>query len=123
LPYGAEIDAKAPTEADTMTLLYAALLLLGTPTAPPQAAAPPHQDSPTRADTADGRDAANAIEVDSVAQEYAILRRLGLKPELQSLMMIGGHPYDMIRVADPRTGKKRDVWFDIQSFFGKDFPF
>ena len=104
-----------------MTLLYAALLLLGTPTAPPQAAAP--RESPARAEMADGRDAANAIKVDSVAEEYAIMRRLGLKPEMQSLMMIGGHPYDMIRVVDPRTGKRRELWFDIQSFFGKDFPF
>lgn len=106
-----------------MTLLYAALLLLGAPTAPPPATAPPGVDSPAPAEMPDGRDAANAIKVSSVDEEYVILRRLGLKPQMQSLMMIDGRPYDMISVVDPRTGKKREVWFDIGSFFGKGFSF
>jgi hypothetical protein len=106
-----------------MTLLYAALLVLGAPTASPPATDPPQQTTPAPAAVADGRDAANAIKVGSVAEEYAIMRRLGLEPRMQSLMMIDNHPYDMIRVADPRTGKTREIWFDIQSFFGKDFAF
>lgn len=103
-----------------MTLLFAALLLLGAPTAPPPAAAPPPQSSPARAGMPDGRDAANAIKVDSVDEEYAILRRLRLKPQMQSLMIVDGRPYDRIRVVD-RRGKKREIWFDIGSFFGKGF--
>jgi hypothetical protein len=109
-----------PKEAETMTLLYAALLLAGAPTASPPAP-PPEAASPAQSESADGRDAANAIKVDSVDEEYVILRRLGLVPRMQSLMMIDDRPYDMIRAEDPRTGKIRELWFDIQSFFGKDF--
>jgi hypothetical protein len=104
-----------------MILLYAALLMLGAPTVPPPTSAPVHENSPAQAES--GRDAASAIKVNSVAEEYAILRRLGLKPAMQSLMMIENHPYDMIRVVDTRTRQKREMWFDIQSFFGKDFAF
>src|SRR3954471_3135143 len=104
-----------------MTLLYAALLLLGASSEPAMTAPTPQQESPAQPAGKDGHDAANAIKVGSVDEEYAILRRLGLKPKMQSLMMIEDHPYDMLRVVDPRTGRERDIWFDIQSFFGKDF--
>jgi hypothetical protein len=103
------------------TWLYAALLALGAPAAP-SPPAPSQEDGAARAEP-DGRDAANAIKVGSVDEEYAILRRMGLKPQLQSLMMVDDRPYDVIRAVDPRTGKKREVWFDIGSFFGKGFLF
>lgn len=106
-----------------MTLLYAALLLLGISSEPAATSAPPQQEGLVLPAGKDGRDAASAIKVNSVDEEYAIIRRLGLKPKVQSLMMVEGRPYDMIRVLDPQTGRKRDVWFDIGSFFGKDLGF
>jgi hypothetical protein len=68
----------------------------------------------------DGKTRETAYKVKSVDDEYEILRRLGLRPNGQSLVMDDkGHPYDMLQAVDPATGKEVELWFDIGSFFGK----
>jgi hypothetical protein len=71
----------------------------------------------------DGATKETAFKVKSVAEEYQILRALHCKAELQSLI-IGddNHPYDMLDVTAP-DGTRRQLWFDIKSFFGHEFGF
>jgi len=72
----------------------------------------------------DGLTRQTAFKVKSVDEEYQVLAALGLKAEQQDLIMgDDGHPYDMLTAVDPRTGAKREVWFDIKSFFGKELGF
>ncbi len=70
----------------------------------------------------DGRTKETAFKVKSVAEEYQILAALKLKPGSQDLI-IGPdrHPYDMLTATDSATGADREVWFDIKSFYGKEF--
>jgi hypothetical protein len=66
----------------------------------------------------DGASKATAYKVKSVDEEYRILRALGLKPEKQSLIVgDDGHPYDKLTVV-AEDGTKRELWFDIKSFYG-----
>ncbi|MDB5680140.1 hypothetical protein [Sphingomonas bacterium] len=88
------------------------------------------QDTPAPAPTATpaadvkGATKQTAYKVKSIDEEYAIMRKLGLKVEMQSLIMgDDGHPYDMLTGTVPDTGEKREVWFDIKSFYGKEFGF
>ncbi|CAN5294150.1 hypothetical protein BH10PSE14_BH10PSE14_15900 [soil metagenome] len=69
----------------------------------------------------DGATKETAFKVRSVDEEYQILRALHCKPGLQSLI-IGddNHPYDMLDVTAP-DGTRRQLWFDIKSFFGHEF--
>jgi hypothetical protein len=53
-----------------------------------------------------------------VGKEYEVLRFLGLIPQSQALVN-DGKPYDLMTAADPKTGQKTEVWFDISRFFGK----
>ena len=72
----------------------------------------------TSFDTAIVIDAKN--EMDGVPAEYRWLKQnlKGYKPEGQSATAQGGHMYDIIRVKN-ESGKKREVYFDTTSFFGK----
>ena len=110
---------------------FAILVLAGSSAAladqspPPVTVAAPTADLPAPPKTiakalksGDGLSQATAYKVSSVAQEYEILRYLGLQPRVQSLI-IGKKPYDVIRAVDPVTGKEREVWFDISKFFGR----
>jgi hypothetical protein len=69
----------------------------------------------------DGASKATAYKVKSVDEEYQILRALHLKSDQQDLI-IGEdkHPYDMLTVTG-EDGTKRELWFDIKSFFGHEF--
>ncbi|MCW3849307.1 DUF4919 domain-containing protein [Sphingomonas sp. LB-2] len=102
-----------------MILAAIALMLLTPVTAPAQ------QNSSGRVakilKTGDGKSAETAYVVKSVAEEYMVIRELGLQPEMQSLIMKDNKPYDLMTVVDPKTGNKVEIWFDISSFFGKDF--
>jgi hypothetical protein len=101
-------------------MIIAALLL---------ALATPHAPLPVQDDRiaeimakSDGKTKETAYKVRSIDDEYAILRRLKLRPNEQSLVMDDkGHPYDMLQAIDPATGKQVELWFDIESFFGKGF--
>ena len=68
----------------------------------------------------DGATKETAFKVKSVDEEYQILRALHCRPGVQSLI-IGddNHPYDMLEVTAP-DGAKRQLWFDIKSFFGHE---
>lgn len=68
--------------------------------------------------TGDGKSARTAFKVGSIAEEYQLLRALGLRLETQSLVT-QDKPYDRMAVIDIRTGERRDVWFDVSSFFFK----
>lgn len=65
-----------------------------------------------------------AYKVKNIGEEYAIMRKLGIKVDMQSLVMgEGGHPYDVLSGTEVKTGEKREIWFDIKSFFGKELGF
>lgn len=69
----------------------------------------------------DGATKETAFKVKSVDEEYQIVRALHCRAGGQSLI-IGddNHPYDMLEVTTP-DGAKRQLWFDIKSFFGREF--
>ena len=97
----------------------ALLLLLAAPEAPLSPQSDPIAEIMAKSD---GKTKETAYKVRSVDDEYAILRRLKLRPNGQSLVMDDkGHPYDMLQAVDPATGKQVELWFDIESFFGKGF--
>ena len=104
-----------PTLTD-MKLLLAAFLLLS---APGTATAKEKQGRIEKLiASTDGASKATAYKVKSVDEEYQILRALRLKPEQQSLIMgDDGHPYDRLTVVG-EDGTKRELWFDIKSFYG-----
>ncbi|MXO71333.1 DUF4919 domain-containing protein [Alteraurantiacibacter buctensis] len=76
-------------------------------------------DTPTVIASAAGTSAQDAYRVSSVAQEYEVLRVLGLEARSQALHVINGQPYDVITAFNPRTGETRDVWFDIARFYNR----
>jgi hypothetical protein len=78
-------------------------------------------DTPTVIASANGTSAGDAYRVSSVAQEYEVLRVLGLEARGQALHVINGQPYDVITAYNPRTQETRDVWFDIARFYGRGF--
>jgi hypothetical protein len=65
----------------------------------------------------DGSSQASAYKVRSVADEYAIIKHLGLETKQQALI-VGNRAYDKLTVVDPATGAEREIWFDISSFYG-----
>mgnify|MGYP000471760804 CR=1 FL=1 len=74
-------------------------------------------DAPTVVASANGTGPDDAYVVKSVAQEYEVLRLLGLESQGRELHVIDGHPFDLIDAIDPQTQETRDVWFDISRFF------
>src|SRR5437762_12157055 len=69
----------------------------------------------------DGATKATAYKVKSVEEEYKILRALHLQPGEQALIIDDdGHPYDMLTATGEDEAKRR-LWFDIKSFYGKEF--
>ena len=78
-------------------------------------------DAATVVASAGGTGADDAYVVSSVAQEYEILRLLGLTMERKALHVIDGRAFDVLSVRDPATGAMRDVWFDISRFFRRGY--
>jgi len=68
-----------------------------------------------------GTNAADSFNAVSVAEEYRILFLLHWKFEGQSLVNKDGHSFDVFDVTDTKTDQKRQVWFNIDVFFGKEF--
>jgi hypothetical protein len=104
-----------------MTMTFAALLL--SIAAPSAVDAPPSQSQHVQQllRETDGTSAERAYKVNGVPEEYQIVRALGLQPKMQSLISDHGRMYDVLTVTDPKTGQERKLWFDINSFFGKEF--
>jgi hypothetical protein len=97
--------------------MIAALLLM---LAAPEAPAMPVTDRIDKIMAAtDGKTEGTAYRVASVADEYQILRRLGLNPGMQSLIVKGKKAYDMLE-ATHANGEKVQLWFDISSFYGDE---
>ena len=70
----------------------------------------------------DGRTKTTAFKVKSVQEEYQILRVYGLEPGIQALdVEPDGRAFDSLTAKNPRTGVEVELWFDISSFFGKEF--
>jgi len=75
-------------------------------------------------DGRDGRTAATAWNAVSVPEEYFALMLMGYSTEGQALVSgetAGGGPFDRMQVADRKSGEKGEIWFDIGSFYGKEF--
>jgi hypothetical protein len=68
----------------------------------------------------DGSSAKRAVIVNSVAEEYAVMKRRfpGFRLNLQSLQEHDGKPYDVLEIANA-SGEKRILFFDVSSFVGK----
>jgi hypothetical protein len=65
---------------------------------------------------ADGKSAKTAYVVINVAEEYALLRALGLNRGDQALRTEDGHKFDVLTVTDPKNNdQKREVWFNIDA--------
>lgn len=61
----------------------------------------------------DGIKPETAFWVITVNEEYVLLQALGLKFESQSKISLNGHDYDKVKVTDPETGKKLEIYFCI----------
>lgn len=68
----------------------------------------------------DGSSAKVAVIVNSVAEEYAFIKRKhpGFRPEMQYLRQLEGKAYDVIDIANA-AGEKRTLFFDVSGFYGK----
>ncbi len=60
-----------------------------------------------------GRDFATAFQVISVAEEYAVMRVLGLQPDNQSLVEHEGSEFDVMTAKNPRTGTVLELHFNV----------
>ncbi len=103
-----------------MTIFAFLVLLLAAPSAP-EAVPTSSKHVQQLLQQTDGTTVERAFKVDGVPEEYQIVRALGLKPKLQSLVSDHGKMYDVLTVTDPKTGQERKLWFDINAFFGKEF--
>ena len=61
----------------------------------------------------DGKSYQTAFEVIDITEEYAVLGLLGFQPLEQSIKLHEGHQFDVIEINDPETGKKFEVYFNV----------
>lgn len=106
--------------------MFAYLIALQIAVAPPAPALVPLLEPSGRVakilKTGDGRTEATAFKVKNVGEEYAVLRTFGLEPGVQSLVIENDHrAFDTLSAKNPKTGEKVELWFDISSFYGKEF--
>ena len=66
----------------------------------------------------DGKSQETAFVVISTAEEYVILRVLGLSIGSQSLQSANGHHYDRLDAVDPKTKQKVTLYFNIDRPYG-----
>lgn len=65
------------------------------------------------------QDAFNAVTID---EEYAFLALGGMKTQRQALSNVEGHNFDVMTVKSAQdSGEELTLWFNIDSFFGKEF--
>jgi hypothetical protein len=64
-------------------------------------------------ESGDGLGFETAFVVIDVAEEYAVLRALGIEPSRQSLVTQDGHEFDVFDVNHPKTGKDARLYFNI----------
>ena len=77
----------------------------------------PNSDKET---TRDGSSFKNAFKVNSVAEEYKIVKKLcpNCKMNGQALLSEGNKHYDLLKLTNEK-GEEVKYYFDINSFFGK----
>jgi uncharacterized protein DUF4919 len=63
--------------------------------------------------TGDGKSEASAFVVIEVAEEYSVLRLLGLQPSNQALVHAQGHSYDRFDTKSNDTGQPGVVFFNV----------
>jgi len=61
----------------------------------------------------DGKTPQTAFQVIALSEEYAVMRRLGLRVAEQSLIHAGEHSYDLLKGVDPQSQTQREVFFNI----------
>jgi hypothetical protein len=61
----------------------------------------------------DGRNEKSAFVVVQIAEEYTVLKVLGLRPVTQALIHADGHSYDRFETKSSDTGEKGGVFFNI----------
>ncbi len=61
----------------------------------------------------DGRTPESAFHVVAIREEYMVLDILEVRMLSQSLSLIGGHHYDVFEVDDPKSDKKRTIYFNV----------
>ena len=69
----------------------------------------------------DGRTAETAWNAAAVPEEYFALMLMGYKPDGQALVNNATGTFDRMQVTDRKSGEKGEIWFDVSSFFGKEF--
>jgi len=68
--------------------------------------------------TGDGKTKETAFEVVDVHEEYIVVSVLGLpRPASQALIHDKRHSYDLLEVAQPGTGQKIAIYFNIDAFY------
>jgi uncharacterized protein DUF4919 len=65
----------------------------------------------------DGKSPATAWEVISISEEYAVIRSMGVRATGQSLVNVGGHSYDAMKIVDPRTNTEMTLFFNVDKPF------
>ena len=60
-----------------------------------------------------GRDFANAFQVISVAEEYAVMRILRLPAGAQALVEHEGSEFDVVTIKNPQTGQELVLYFNV----------
>lgn len=68
-----------------------------------------------------GTSAEDAFNAVNVPEEYRILMTMGLIPERQALVPKDGHNFDVFTIKAREGKPAREVWFNIDAFFGKQF--
>lgn len=69
----------------------------------------------------DGLTHATSWNAAGVDEEYFALMLMGRKVDGQSLVNSKDGVFDLMHTTDRKSGAKGDIWFDIASFFGKEF--
>jgi hypothetical protein len=69
----------------------------------------------------DGLTPATSWNAASVDEEYFALMLMGRKVDGQALVNGKDGVFDLMHTTDRKSGEKGDIWFDISSFFGKEF--
>ena len=69
----------------------------------------------------DGLTPATAWNAAAVDEEYFALMLMGRRVDGQSLVNGKDGVFDLMHTTDRKSGAKGDIWFDIASFFGKEF--
>ena len=101
-----------------MTMRVAIALVIAAPGLCACTSGPPVTLEGVRAGTL-GESDQSAIEVQSVEEEYEIVRKAGFEPVRQALAPKGSRAFDVLTVRDPVSGEQREIWFDITSFYGR----